>query len=969
MTSITKKNVLMLTLLLSCTATMLADIPALQQEDNGKVMYLTGRYKAGFNIHVNYNNQWLQTTYNDLGYQTVISFDGGNTRTGIGFNDNDYWSAGNFEFGKTYTVNGIEVTLVGSIPDATTGSVTVKYFVTNTNTTRMSFKLGTYADTQVGDNDRCNVYQEGSQTVVMEHDNSRSSQFGAIYKIMAITPFNTMWFGNWSKTTLPKKTFTDSFEYNPGSDSAIAWSWDITLEPGESTMREIGSGETVEIFSRSREIDLDVPAFLGKDANGMVNGTATDLYEFLQYYMKDSPAPYYIKLRLESNARYVISQPLQVNTAIAIEGTDGKYPAIIDASKLNGPFVQITNEKAAALTNIMNYYTTMYDVTFKNFVLEGLNGPLFSTNGQRFLIPYFNVDNCSVRMTGANAQPVFDFRSGGYVEEMNISNSTFSADDATTWGDGGFFNAQGGTTKANCYALGQILNLTNCTLYNISKDKTTSMLAEHSMDFMTINVQNNVIINSGKKGEFVVGLNAGHADTTPYRVAKFNSFLWTTDNENYADIGNKEIASLSDKVLTYNVECATDIIGYEGSQYIMGITIDKLFSNGKEAVEDGDFSLANCPLKEAKIGDPRWLFPSKLEKYITYASLDDEKDLGKTINEFIKDGFSQFVLEDNAQYEIRQPIIADKGLLIKGNNVMIHTYATNEPLIQLSETPNVESINGYYRFNEVTLKGLTITGIKNSLFYDNDVKACVVNFTIDDCVIGLATETVQNEAIISFKQGGVKDFTIKNSTVYGNNAVAKYFIRYNNSARLDRYGYDKNTEFQTMTYTDNTFYGLLLADGQWGNYNGISGQVYSKFDVERNIWYNCGKDIIRRMAGGRFNGSNPMTFDKNTYFNGDVSTAESEAGYDKSGTILTSNPGFLKPANGDFTLSAYSDQAIERTGDPRWYVNGVHYYTGIETINNDNTAKKGIYDLQGRRVTDTSKKGVYIINGKLRVVK
>ena len=197
--------------------------------------------------------------------------------------------------------------------------------------------------------------------------------------------------------------------------------------------------------------------------------------------------------------------------------------------------------------------------------------------------------------------------------------------------------------------------------------------------------------------------------------------------------------------------------------------------------------------------------------------------------------------------------------------------------------------------------------------------------------------------------------------------MAKYFIRYNNSARLDRYGYDKDTEFQTMTYTDNTFYGLLLADGQWGNYNGISGQVYSKFDVERNIWYNCGKDIIRRMAGGRFNGSNPMTFDKNTYFNGDVSTAESEAGYDKSGTILTSNPGFLKPANGDFTLSAYSDQFMQTTGDPRWYKDGGHYQpvTGIENVTtDDDNAGKVIYDLQGRRVTDTSKKGVYIINGK-----
>jgi hypothetical protein len=228
---------------------------------------------------------------------------------------------------------------------------------------------------------------------------------------------------------------------------------------------------------------------------------------------------------------------------------------------------------------------------------------------------------------------------------------------------------------------------------------------------------------------------------------------------------------------------------------------------------------------------------------------------------------------------------------------------------------------------------------------------------------------VQNEAIISFKQGGVKDFTIKNSTVFGNNAVAKYFIRYNNNARLDRYGYDKDKDFQTMTYTDNTFYGLLTTDGQWGNYNGISGQAYSKFDVERNIWYNCGKDVIRRMAGGRFNGSNPMTFDKNTYFNEGVSTAESEASYDK-GAILTSDPGFQNPFEGNFTLSAYSDQYAENTGDPRWYINGGHYSrTGISTISTDDVSEKIVYDLQGRRVTNTSKKGVYIVNGRKVVIK
>lgn len=964
MTNEFKKTIFLLTLLLTQSAAMLADLPAQQQDDNGKVMYLRGLNNSGFNIHINYNNDWLQTTYGDYGYQTVISFDGGRTRKGIGFNDADYWGTGNFEFGKTYTVNGIEVTLVGSIPDANTGAVTVKYYVTNTTTTVQSFRLGTYADTQVGNNDRCNVYQEGAQTVVMEHDNSSSPQCGAVYKITAITPFDTMWFGNWQKQILPTKTFVSGYEYTPGEDSAIAWSWNITLQPGESTMRAIGTGETVQIFNRSREIDLDVPAFLGKDANGYVNGTATDLYEFLQYYMKDSPAPYYIRLRLESNARYVISQPLEVNTAIIIEGMDAKYPATIDASGMTGPFVQITNSKAAALTNIKDFYTTMYDVTFRNLIITGLKGQLFNTNGQRFLIPYFTVDNCSVRQQGASSKPVFDFSGGGYVEEMNITNSTFSADDATTWGDGGFFNAQGGTTKDDCFALYHKLTMANSTLYNISKGKTTSVLAENSKDYISFVLQDNIIINSGKKGQFVIGMNNGVSSSLPYRMVKQNSFLWTTDNDNYEDVGAMEKSYAPNNVVGDNIEC-NDIIGYSGSTPIIGITVDKLFSNSKEAVSDGDFSLADCPQKEAQIGDPRWLFPSKLEKYITYDMLDSDKDLGKTINGFIKDGFSQFVLEDNAQYEIRQTIVADKGLLIKGNNVTIHAFNTNGPLIQLNENPKVEVINDYYRFNEVTLKGLHIDGIKNSLFYDSNLKCCVVKFTIDDCVLALETESVKNDAFISFQGGGVKDFTVKNSTIYGNGSGAKYFVRYNNSARIDRFGFE-TSEHTTVNYDSNTFY--KVNTGNWANYAGICN--YTQYSVIKNIWMDCGDGAIARriLGNGRLGTDASAVFDRNTYLM--ERTPADQGDYDQSGTILTTDPGFKKPDEGDFTLCAYSDQASECTGDPRWYVNGVHYYTGIDEVNAENvTSHATVYDLQGRRVQSMDRKGVYIVNGKKIFVK
>lgn len=323
-------------------------------------------------------------------------------------------------------------------------------------------------------------------------------------------------------------------------------------------------------------------------------------------------------------------------------------------------------------------------------------------------------------------------------------------------------------------------------------------------------------------------------------------------------------------------------------------------------------------------------------------------------------------LAKNEAYTISGSIEAAAGLEINGNGAIIDASALEAPFILMSSTPAVEAVNDFYRVDAVTVSNLTVNGLKNSIFYDGDTKYCVVDFTLDAVTLALATTEVQNEALIAFKSGGAKDFTVKNSTIYGNGEVAKYFIRYNNSARLDRYGFDKDAEFQTMTYLNNTFYNLLKADGQWGNYNGIGGQIYSKFDVEKNIWYNCGNDIIRRLAGGRFHNDAPCSFAYNTYFNlveeddelVEKSIAESEASYDNSETILTTNPDFANAAEGNFTIGAATEQAKYETGAPRWLVPYAPGTSLIETIGSDN-APVEYFNLQGIRI-DNPSAGVYI---------
>ena len=311
--------------------------------------------------------------------------------------------------------------------------------------------------------------------------------------------------------------------------------------------------------------------------------------------------------------------------------------------------------------------------------------------------------------------------------------------------------------------------------------------------------------------------------------------------------------------------------------------------------------------------------------------------LGKNLNNVSINGNAEApaTIEATEAVEIsgteEAPIgIANANFIIANNftleNAIIDASKVSDPFIALTSEPTVAFLpksdgtgdTDYYGISNILLKNVTLTGVKNSIIYDNDKKYCVVDLTIDDCVIGLATEATMNQAIISFKQGGVKDFAMKNSTVYQTaEAENNYFLRYNNSARLDRYGFDKNTETQSISYLNNTFYNVNK-NGQWGNYGGIAGQAYSEFHVVGNIWVDCGNgQISRRLLGGR-NASSYTTceFNNNTYwFNGAAETGNTN--YD-AGTQLATDPAFKDAANADFTPTG-ADQVSKKTGDPRWF--------------------------------------------------
>lgn len=278
-------------------------------------------------------------------------------------------------------------------------------------------------------------------------------------------------------------------------------------------------------------------------------------------------------------------------------------------------------------------------------------------------------------------------------------------------------------------------------------------------------------------------------------------------------------------------------------------------------------------------------------------------------------------------------------------NINITCGISLKPLIALNASPDASlkpvstaddgtttKLSDYYRINSLSIKNCDIMGLKGCLIYDNKAQYCIVGLSIDNMLLKLDTETdaVQNGALLSFYGGGVKEFTITNSTVYQTGSGnPQYFLRYLNGARIDRFGYNsKESQYAPdktkITYINNTFY--KVASGNWSNYDGIENGT--DYVVQQNIWEDCGGsgEIARRIYGksrvATEENHSTALWNYNTYVtNGAIKPQENSDGstkYDTSNTQLQTLPGFKDPANGDFTPTG-ADQVQYKTGDPRWF--------------------------------------------------
>ncbi|MBP3711032.1 MAG: DUF4957 domain-containing protein [Bacteroidaceae bacterium] len=276
-------------------------------------------------------------------------------------------------------------------------------------------------------------------------------------------------------------------------------------------------------------------------------------------------------------------------------------------------------------------------------------------------------------------------------------------------------------------------------------------------------------------------------------------------------------------------------------------------------------------------------------------------------------------LVKNGNYTISGPLTAYANFEIQGNGATIDASSLNNNFIQMATTANPA-------IEYISIHNATVKGLKKPLFYSTQMGYLINWLTIDNCII----EVAANVTSVDFTKGSVaRNFNIENSSVYAPTATANSFYSSQNGQKLAEFDSEGT---QTFTIKNSTMYNLATGKNFFTHRQ--NNQTWLAYDVQNNIFVNCGKSgqVIRGMNGGGV-GSNPTWIIKGNAFNFDNSeTGDRE---DKSAGEETGDPDeivqesvdgvvtFSDAAGGDFSgnfLLAKGATAPKVLGDPRWAI-------------------------------------------------
>ncbi len=600
-----------------------------------------------------------------------------------------------------------------------------------------------------------------------------------------------------------------------------------------------------------------------------------------------------VVITLAADGNYTVSGSLEVPGALTINGNG----ATIDASALTAPFVQMS--ATPAVEKGANDFYTIGNVAFNNVNVTGLSQQLFYANKTKYYIPTLTTDGCDIQYTGGNKN-VYDFNAGGVVGTLDIKNSTISSYPANT---GFFYTSQGGNKATEVDPdITQTFSITNSTLYNLANGKNVCNHRQNGQTWLKYVVKNSILINCGKKGQFVQGLNGGQSSKNPTYDVDTNSFLWGTPGDFAVQPENEPAEGLFQNTL-----------GEPTSTF--------------PKADEGIFTL-NVWSSQAKaqVGAPKWLVAydatapapiflnpadgADLTTALAEAMPDPTKALKVTIN-----------LAANASYTVSGSLNVATAIVINGNGATIDASALTAPFVQMSATPAVEKgENDFYTIGNVAFNNVNVNGLSQQLFYANKIKYYIPTLTTDGCDIQIAGG---NKTVYDFNGGGVVGtLDIKNSTIsaYPANTGALF------SSQSGQKVIDVNADLiQTFSITNSTLYNIAYNKNV--STHRQANQKHLAYVVKDNVIINCGKkdQFVKGLNQGQ-GGTNPSyTVENNSFLwgtPGDFAvTQESEPA---DGTILNSvgepTSTFSEANEGIFTLDEWSAQAQAQVGAKKWLV-------------------------------------------------
>ena len=390
-----------------------------------------------------------------------------------------------------------------------------------------------------------------------------------------------------------------------------------------------------------------------------------------------------ITINLAAEGAYTVSGSIEAPAAVVINGNG----ATVDASALTSAML-LMSKTPSVEANEAGFYP-INDVVIKDVKVTGLTQQLFYANGVKYLMNNLTCENSIIQVNGGN-KTVFDFNGGGVTAKLDINKSTIYANPQHT---GALYSSQGGQKATDAGLKKQTISILNSTLYNIAYNKNVNNHRQANQTWLEYIVKDNIVLDCGKKGQFVRGLNGGQNGKNPTWAIDRNTFLFTVDGI-ITNTGAEESTNDSEEPITNS------------------LITNPAFTDAA----NGDFHIGKSTQQaKFKTGDPRWLVEyeagelnkTELEKEITAATTllgnasTEEGTPGATLLKAINDAKTAL-----ANAEFQEEIDAALAALKAAEEA----YRTASGISNI--TTDADADNGaWYNLNGVRIEKPTQKGI------------------------------------------------------------------------------------------------------------------------------------------------------------------------------------------------------------------------------------------------------------------